>query len=171
MWINISRVTESMPILRPCFTIEDTQNNDAADLQYMSFCVPFIHSTIFIIFCIILEIMKTVMFDWISYMIENITSKNPSASVHICGDSNIHHKDCFVQSNQTDKDEGYCRDFIVAYGITNIKESMPISDTKGHLFNLLDLFLTSLPSLINSDLSLIRVKHDTKPKHPWYAIP
>ena len=48
------------------------------------------------------------VFDSISYNINEVLSINPSANVFVFGDFNIHHKDWFTHSGGTDRSGELC---------------------------------------------------------------
>lgn len=81
----------------------------------------------------------------------------------MCGDFNIHHNEWLVHSNKNDFEGRYCRDFAIAYELTQmIGEPTWVLETK-----LLDFFLTFCPHkclekylspLGTPEYSLIRVR-------------
>lgn len=113
-------------------------------------------------------------------MIDDITSHNLLASIHICGDFNIHHKEWLVHSNITEEEWKYCHDFSIAYELTQVVgKPIRVPDTTGHHANVLELFFAScpdqysvevLPPVNTSDHSLISAKFDAKPDTRRCAI-
>lgn len=85
------------------------------------------------------------MFDRIAENINDILSDQPSVSIQICRDFNIHHKEWFVHSDiLTDEQGKYWRDFSIAYGLTQILDKPTrVPDITGHCARHLGLFLTS----------------------------
>lgn len=103
--------------------------------------VLIIHSIIFIFRLYRPQNNGTAMFNWISETIDGILTENPLASFHIPGDLNIHHKE---MSTRTDEAGSHCKDFSIAYDLTQIiEEPTSVPDTTGHQVNILKLFLTS----------------------------
>ena len=113
-----------------------------------------------------------VLFDSIAEKIDSIMSVYPSASIHVCGDFNVHHQEWLVHSNKTTAEGRHCHEFALAYDLTQIVDKPThIPDQPGHFSNLLDLFLTSCPDacslsvhspLGSSDHCLIQVKIEAK---------
>ena len=89
-------------------------------------------------------------------------SVHTTASIHICGDFNIHHKEWFIHSNKTTAEERHCYDFGLAYDLTQFFDKPThIPDQSGHFSNLLDLCLTSC-----SDACLISVHSPLESSDP-----
>lgn len=130
----------------------------------MYFHVALIHSTTFIFALYCPQYEGSVIFNWTSEMIDNIFTKFPLTSVHICSDFNIHHKDWLVHSNKTGKEGRYYGDFSIAYELTQIIEELtPVPNVMWQQANLFNLFLTYctdeclakvLPTIGTSDHSL-----------------
>ena len=112
------------------------------------------------------------IFESISEKIDTILLSQPSASIHICGDFNIHHKEWLIHSNTTDFEGRYCHNFALAYELSQIIDGPTrVPDVTGHTPSLLDLFLTSSPNtcthsicspLGSSDHCLIEVNIESK---------
>lgn len=110
----------------------------------------------------------------IEYLRRLIIFSLTSTRFHIFGGFNIYHKEWLVHSNKTNAEGKYCRDFSIAYELTQIiREPTQVLDKKGHQVNLLSFILTScpdkclskvLPPLGTSDHSLISVQIDAKLK-------
>lgn len=146
--------------------------NEEPDLPYMCFYVALILSTTFVFALYCPQNEETVIFSDISEKIDNILTQFPSASFHNCGDFNIHHKEWIVHSNKTDFEGRYCRDYSIAYELTQIIGEPTCVQTTCHQVNILNLFLTScpdkcltkvLPPLGTSVHSLISVQFNAKP--------
>lgn len=75
----------------------------------MYFRVTLIHRTTFVFALYCRQDEGTVIFDRISEKIDSILAQFFSATVHICGNFNIGHKEWLVHSNKTDEGK-YCRD-------------------------------------------------------------
>lgn len=75
-----------------------------------------------------------VIFDQISESIENILTEFPLGSFHICG---------LFFTTKTDEEGRYCRDFFIAYELTQITEE-PFQDPDAIVqqTNLFNIFLT-----------------------------
>ena len=110
----------------------------------MCFRVALLHNTAFI-FTLYRPLTDGVgIFDSIAGKIDSIMSVHPTASIHICGDYNIHHKDWLIHSNKTTAEGRHCHDFALAYDLTQIVDKPThIPDQPGQISNFLNLFLTS----------------------------
>ena len=108
--------------------------------------------------------------DSISSNIDEVLSINPSASVFVFGDFNIHHKDWLTYSGGTDRPGELCYDFSISNDLTQIVNfPTRIPDCDSHSPALLDLFLSSdasicstmaFPPLGNSDHVVVSVSID-----------
>lgn len=98
------------------------------------------------------------MFDTIVEKTDDIPSDRPSASIHICDDFNIHHKELLVHSVRTNKEGRYCQDFSIAYDLTlRVDKPTHVPDLSGHHATLLDLFLLApTTNAASSDYLLIK---------------
>ena len=143
-------------------------------LPYMCFRIALLHNTAFIFTLYRPHHDGVVIFDSIAEKIDSILSVHPSASIHLCGDFNVHHQEWLVHSNKTDREGRYCHDFALAYDLTQIvDEPTHIPDQVGYFPSLLDLFLTSCPNacsqsvhspLGSSDHCVVQVKVEAKCK-------
>ena len=143
-------------------------------LPYMCFRVALLHSTSFIFTLYRPQTDGVAIFDSIAERIDSILLAHPSASIHLCGDFNIHHQEWLIHSNCTDEEGRHCHDFAIAYDLTQIVDKPTrVPDIDGHFPNLLDLFLTTCPDactqsvhspLGSSDHCLIQVKIEAKCK-------
>lgn len=86
-------------------------------------------------------LLRVTEFGRIPETIDNILIEYPSASVHICSDF----KEWLVNSNKTDKEGTYNRNFVVYELTLMIEEPTRVRDTRGHQEKFFDLFLTSCP--------------------------
>lgn len=67
------------------------------------------------------EADRTLTFNEIVERIHSIFSEPPPpVSIHICGNFNIHPKECLVHSNKTEQEGRYSRDFFIDYEQTQI---------------------------------------------------
>ena len=110
------------------------------------------------------------VFDSISFNIDEVLSINPSANVFVFGDFNVHHKDWLAYSSGTDRPGELCYNFSVSADLTqiiNFPTRIPHCDS--HSPALLDLFLSSdtsicsamtFPPLGNSDHVAVSVSID-----------
>ena len=140
----------------------------------MCFRIALLHNTAFIFTLYRPHHDGVVIFDSIAEKIDSILSVHPSASIHLCGDFNVHHQEWLVHSNKTDREGRYCHDFALAYDLTQIvDEPTHIPDQVGYFPSLLDLFLTSCPNacsqsvhspLGSSDHCVVQVKVEAKCK-------
>ena len=141
-------------------------------LPYMCFRVALLHNTAFIFTLYRPQTDGVGIFDSIAGKIDSIMSVHPTASIHICGDYNIHHKEWLIHSNKTTAEGRHCHDFALAYDLTQIVDKPThIPDQPGQFSNLLDLFLTSCPDacsqsvhspLGSSDHCLVQVEVQAK---------
>lgn len=83
----------------------------------------------------------TVTFDRITERTDNFLTEFPSASFHISGDFNIHHKEWFVRSNRTDGRRQILLGLLHRLWTDPNYQRNPTAS----LTNLLVLFLTSCP--------------------------
>ena len=158
-------VKEGFPCSRDT-TLEDPY------LPYMCFRVALLHNTAFIFTLYRPQTDGVGIFDSIAGKIDSIMSVHPTASIHICGDYNIHHKEWLIHSNKTTAEGRHCHDFALAYDLTQIVDKPThIPDQPGQFSNLLDLFLTSCPDacsqsvhspLGSSDHCLVQVEVQAK---------
>ena len=110
------------------------------------------------------------VFDSISFNIDEVLSINPSANVFVFGDFNVHHKDWLAYSSGTDRPGELCYNFSISADLTqiiNFPTRIPHCDS--HSPALLDLFLSSdtsicsamtFPPLGNSDHVAVSVSID-----------
>ena len=143
-------------------------------LPYMCFRVALLQSTAFIFTLYRPQTDGVAIFDSIAENIDSVLVDHPSASIHLCGDFNIHHKEWLIHSNCTDEEGRYCHSFAIAYDLTQIVDKPTrVPDVVGQFASLLDLFLTSCPEtcsqsihspLGSSDHCLIQVKIEAKCK-------
>ena len=99
-----------------------------------------------------------------------VLSINPSATVFVFRDCNIHHKDCFTYSGGTDRPGELCYNFSISNELTQmVNFPTQIPDCNSHSVPLLDLFLSSdtsicstmgFPPLGNSDHVVVSVFTD-----------
>ena len=100
-------------------------------------------------------------FDSISSSTDKVLPINPSASVFVFGDFNVHHKDWLTYSGGTDRPGELCYNFSTSNGLTQMVNFLtPIPDCDSHSPALLNLFISSVssvcstmasPQLANSD--------------------
>ena len=113
------------------------------------------------------------VFDSISSNIDEVLSINPSASVFVFGDFNVHHKDWLTYSGGTDRPGELCYNYSISR----------IPDCDSHSPALLDLFLSSdaiicftmgFPPLGNSDHVVVSVSTDfpinSKQDTPFHRV-
>ena len=106
----------------------------------------------------------------ISSNIDEVLSINPSASVFVFGDFNVHHKDWLTYSGRTDRPGELCYNFSISSDLTQIVNfPTRIPDCDSHSPALLDLFISSdaniystmaFPPLGNSDHVVVSVSID-----------
>ena len=137
-------------------------------LPFMCFRVALLHTTAYIFTLYRPQTDGVAIFDCIAEKIDSILLAHPSASIHLCGDFNIHHQEWLIHSNRTDEEGRHCHSFALAYDLTQIVDRPTrIPDVDGQFPSLLDLFLTSCPDtcdqsvhspLGSSDHCVIQVK-------------
>ena len=85
-------------------------------------------------------------FDYLNSKIEHILSTHPFAEITILGDFNVHHRQWF-SSNSTDTPGELAFNFSICNDIEQMVQTPTrLPDRLGDVPNLLDLFLTSIPS-------------------------
>ena len=95
------------------------------------------------------------VFDSISFNIDEVLSINPSANVFVFGDFNVHHKDWLAYSSGTDRPGELCYNFSISADLTqiiNFPTRIPHCDS--HSPALLDLFISSDTSICSAMISL-----------------
>ena len=114
----------------------------------MCFRVALLHSSAFIFTLYRPHGDGCSVIDHIADQVDKIYNDHPSASIHICGDFNVHHEEWLVHSNKTTPEGRICHDFSVAYELTQIVDKPTrIPDNIQHFPNILDLFLTICPEI------------------------
>ena len=84
------------------------------------------------------------VFDSISSNIDDVLSINPSATVFVVRDFNVHHKDWLTFSGGTDRPLELCYNFSISSDLTQmVNFPVWIPDCVSHSPALLDLFLSS----------------------------
>ena len=114
--------------------------------------------------------MLCTVFYSISSNIDEVLLINPSASVFVFGDFNVHHKDWLTCSGGTDRPGELCFNFSISKDLTQIVNfPTRICDCDSHSPALLDLFISSdasicstmaFPPLGNSDHVVVSVSID-----------
>ena len=147
---------------------------EVTDSPYMCFRVALLHSTAFIFTLYRPHGDGCSVIDHIADQVDKIFTDHPSASIHICGDFNVHHEEWLVHSNNTDREGRICYDFSIVYGLTQIvDQTTRVPKNSRERPNLLDLFLTNCPEfctatvespLGSSDHSVISVRVDIQCK-------
>ena len=90
------------------------------------------------------------VFDSISSNIDEVLLINPSANVFVLGDFNVHHKDWLTYSGGTDK-SGELYYFSISNDLTEmVNFPTSITDCDSHSPVLLDLYLSSDPSICST---------------------
>ena len=110
------------------------------------------------------------VFDAISFNIDEVLSINPSPNVFVFGDFNVHHKDWLTYSGGTDRPGELCYHFPISNDLTQMVQlPTQILDCDSHSPALLDLFHSSeasicstmaFPPLGNSDHVAVSVSID-----------
>ena len=118
--------------------------------------------------------------DAISSNIDDVLSINPSASVFVFGDFNIHHKDWLTYSGGTDRPGELCYNFLTSNDLTQIVNFPTwIPDSDSHSPAILDFFLSSDTSICptmafppsgNFDHVVVSFSLNTKWDAPFYHI-
>ena len=84
------------------------------------------------------------VFDSVSYNINEVLSINASANVFVFGDFNIHQKDWLTYSGRNDRSGKLCYNFSTSNKLTQmVNFPTQIPDCNSHSTALLDLFLSS----------------------------
>ena len=157
-------VTESLPFAW------DLSLENSAD-SYLRFRLALLHSMSYFIFLSRSPSPSLcTVFNSISSDIDEVLSKNPSASVFVFGDFNVHHKDWLTYSGGTDRPGELCYNFSISNDLTPIVNfPTRIPDCDSHIPALLDLFISSdasicstmaFPPLGNSDHVVVSVSID-----------
>ena len=85
------------------------------------------------------------VFDSISSNIDEVLSINPSASVFVFGDFNVHHKDWLTYSGGTDQPGELCYNFSIANDLTQMVNFLTrIPDCDSHNPALLTLLVLGI---------------------------
>ena len=137
-------VKEGLPFAR------DLSLVNSAD-SYLCFRLALLHSVsyFFFLYRSPSSALCTV-FDSVSSNIDEVLSINPSASVFVFGDVNVHHKDWLTYSSGTDRPGELCYNFSISNDLTQMVDfPTRIADCDSHNPALLDLFLSSDASIKN----------------------
>ena len=119
------------------------------------------------------------VFDSISCNIDGVLSINPSANVFVFRDLNVHHKDWFTYSGETDRPGELCYNFSISNDLTQMVNFPTwIPDCYSHSPALLDIFFSSDASICsamafaplgNSDHVIVSVSIDFPSNSQWDA--
>ena len=125
--------------------------------SYLFFRLALLHSLYYFFFLYQSPSSTLCMvFDSISYNIDEVLSINPSANIFVFGDFNVHHKDWLTYSGGTDWPGELCYNFSISNDLTQIVNfPTRISDCDSHSPALLDLFLLLFVLQICSICSII----------------
>ena len=107
------------------------------------------------------------VFDSISFNLDEVLSNQPSANVFVFGDFNVHHKDWLTYSGRTDIPGEFCYNFSISNGLTQmVNFTTWIPDCDSHSPAVLDFFQSpdasicsamAFPPLGNSDHVVVSV--------------
>ena len=162
----------------------DLSLENSAD-SYLCFRLALLHSVSYFFFLYQSPSSSLcTVFDSISSNIDEVFSINPSASVFVFGDFNVHHKDWLTYSGGTDRPGELCYNFSITNDLTQILNfPTRIPDCDSHSPALLDLFLSSdasicstmaFPPLGNSDHVVVSVSIDfpinSKQDTPFHRV-
>ena len=157
-------VKEGLPFAR------DLSLENSAD-SYLCFRPALLHSVSysFFLYQSPSSSLCTIFYS-ISSNIDEVLSINPSATVFVFGDFNVHHKDWLTYSGGTDRPGELCYNFSISNDLTQIVNfPTRIPDCDSHSPALLDFFLSSdasicstmaFPPLGNSDNVVVSVSID-----------
>ena len=114
--------------------------------SYFCFRLALLHSVSYFFFlCLSPSLSLCTVFDSISSNIDEVLSINPSASVFVFGDFNVHHKDWLTYSGRTGRPGELCYNFSISNDLTQmVNFPIWIPDCDCHSPALLDLFLLTL---------------------------
>ena len=108
-------VKEGLPIAR------DLSLENSAD-SYLCFQLALLYSVSYFFFLYLLSPSSSLcmVFDSISWNVDEVLSINPSANVFVFGDFNVHHKDWLTYSGGTDRPGELCYNFSISNNLTQI---------------------------------------------------
>ena len=108
-------VKEGLPIAR------DLSLENSAD-SYLCFQLALLYSVSYFFFLYLLSPSSSLcmVFDSISWNVDEVLSINPSTNVFVFGDFNVHHKDWLTYSGGTDKPGELCYNFSISNNLTQI---------------------------------------------------
>ena len=114
--------------------------------SYLFFWLALLHSLYYFFFLYQSPSSTLCMvFDSISYNIDEVLSINPSANIFVFGDFNVHYKDWLMYSGGTDWPGELCYNFSISNDLTQIVNfPTQIPDCDSHSPSLLDFFLLML---------------------------
>lgn len=122
------------------------RHNEDIDLGYVSLRVTLIHSITFVFTLYLPWDEGSTIFDRIFERINSILTEFPSNKYHISNDFNVYQKFLIVHSNKNSEESRYCRDFCIAYELTQIVEERTlVPDAMRQQAKLLAIFLKSCP--------------------------
>ena len=117
---------------------------EVSDQPFMCIRVALVHTTAYIFFLYRPSNDNLAVVNNISDKIDQLLTENPSASIHLCGDFNVHNKDWLTFSNKITREGLECQNFAIAHNLTQLIDfPTRIPDVEDHFQSLLDLFLTS----------------------------
>ena len=90
---------------------QDLSLKNSAD-SYLCFWLALLHTLSWFLFLFWSPSLLCMVFDFISSNIDEVLSINPSANVHVFGDSNFHYKDWLTYFGGTDRPGDLCYDCI-----------------------------------------------------------
>ena len=123
------------------------------------------------------ESSDQLLFDQLNLRIEETISNFPDSEISILGDFNIHNKDWLLHSSHTDNAGLFAESFAISNNLTQLVACPTrVPDQSHHFTNMLDLFLTSNPTLYDtpkclapigkSDHNLLSFMHTLTIKKP-----
>ena len=106
--------------------------------SYLCFRLALLHSVSYFLFLYQSPSSSLCMvFEAISSNIDEVLSINPSATVFVIGDFNVHHKDWLTYSGGTDRPGELCYNFSISNNLTqivNFPTRIPDCDSHSPLF-------------------------------------
>ena len=120
--------------------------------QALRFQLALLHSVSYFFFLYQSSSLSLCMlFDSVSYNIDEVLLINPSANVFVFGDFNVHHKDWLTYSGGTDRPGELCYNFSISNDLTQmVNFPTRIPDCDSHSPALLDLFISSDASICST---------------------
>ena len=116
--------------------------------SYLYFLLALLDSVSYFFFVCLSSLSLCIVFDALSFNMNELLSIKPSANVFVLEEFNVHHKDWLAYSGETDRSSELCYNFSVSKDLSQMVNFPTwILDCDSHSSTFLDLFLFSEASI------------------------